>query len=426
MTVIKNFVTFIFIIIALYCIGFICILYRDAFTNLSIEAKMNIFKNPKSMYLLTPLLFWVASRSFYFKHANGPLSSNIHNLFKNIAFPNYFKTDFPFTSILALISSSLIAVYAGGALGPETPMIYISIILLLYAHSVFKTLFKNFSSDLNFESLLYLGYIFGITIIFHSPLASFVLSIEKSLRDGSSNLLTNVAYCCIGILVAYTMTDDKTGNLFQNQDDSQHFEYKIIHVIQYLFLAVICGFIASILMKIMTLLFYGVRSLMNKSKIILNFVPILFGLCVAALINYSDNSTRIVGSGIHLVNCELNDTCIYNFATLFQFLCNVILTFISGCSGGQKFVFMSIGGGIGSLYDKFTSVPHFQSIIVGITSFLSTIFGSPISSALIILKTTNLSYESLPMLIAASLTSYYAFKYINSMLFYKDYIKYFE
>lgn len=427
MTVIKNFVTFIFIIIALYCIGFICILYRDAFINLSFEAKMNIFKNPKAMYLLTPLLFWVASRSVLFKNANGPLSSNIHHLFKNIAFPNYFKTDFPFTSILAVISSSLIAVYAGGALGPETPMIYMCITLLLYAHHSFKTIFKNFSSNLNFESLLYLGYIFGITLIFHSPLASFVLSIEKSLHDGSSNILTNVAYCFIGILVAYTMTDYKTGNLFQDrQDNSQQFEYKIIHVIQYLFLAAVCGFIASILMKTMTLLFYGVRSLMNKSKMVLNFFPILFGLCVAALINYSDNSTRIVGSGINLVNCELNDTCIYNFATLFQFLCNVILTFISGCSGGQKFVFMSIGGGIGSLYDKFTSVPHFQSIIVGITAFFSTIFGSPISSALIIMKTTNLSYESLPMLIAASLASYHAFEYINSMLFYKNYINYFE
>ena len=426
MKIIKNFVTFIFIIIALYCIGFICILYQDAFINLSLEAKMNIFKNPKVMYLLTPLLFWVASRSFFFKHANGPLSSNIHNLFKNIAFPNYFKTDFPFTSILALMSSSLIAVYAGGALGPETPIIYMSITLLLYAHSLFKTLFKNFSSELKVESLLYLGYIFGITLIFRSPLASLVLSVEKSLRDGSSNILTNVVYCCIGILVAYTMTDHKTGNLFQDQDNSHKFEYNIIRVIQYLFLAVICGFIASILMKTMTLLFYGTRSLMNKSKMILNLVPIIFGLCVATLINYSDNSTRIVGSGIKLLNCELNDTCAYNFTTLLQFLSNVILTFISGCSGGQKFVFMSIGGGIGSLYDNLTSVPHFQSIIVGITAFLSTIFGSPISSAFIILKTTNLSYESLPMLIAVSLVSYHAFKSINSMLFYKNHINYFD
>ena len=411
MTVIKNFVTFIFIIIALYCIGFICILYRYAFINLSLEAKMNIFKNPKAMYLLTPLLFWVSSRSFFFKHANGPLSSNIHNLFKNIDFPNYFKKDFPLTSVLALISSSLIAVYAGGALGPETPIIYMSMILLLYAHSLFTTVFKNIASELNVESLLYLGYVFGITLLFRSPLASFTLSIEKSLREGSSNILANVAYCCIGIIIAYIMTNEVTGNLFQ--ETPIQFEYKIIHIIQYLILALICGLTASILMKTMTLLFYGVRSLINKSKLLLHFIPILFGLCVATLINYSDNAIRIVGSGINLVNCELNDTCTYNFSILFQFLCNVILTFISGCSGGQKFVFMSIGGGIGSLYDNFTSVPHIHSIIVGIAAFFSTIFGSPISSALIILKTTNLSYDSLPMLIAASLVSYHTFKYFS-------------
>ena len=406
---IKYLITIVFLIITLYSIGFICILYRDAFQNLSFEAKMNIFNNSKTMYLLTPLFFWIASRSFLFKHANGPLNSNMYNLFKNIDFPNYFKTDFPFTSILAVIASSLIAVYAGGALGPETPMVYMSMIFLLYAYSLFKNLFKNNASELNHESLLYLGYVFGITLLFRSPLASFVLSIEKSVREGSSNIMTNIIYCCLGILIAYSMTNDKTGDLFQ--EVPVEFTYNFIHIIQYLFLAVTCGVIAFMLMKTMTLLFYGVQHVVKKSKILLHFIPILFGFCVAAMINYSDNPTRIVGSGINLVNCELNGMCTYNFNTLFQFLFNVILTFVSGCSGGQKFVFMSIGGGIGSLYDNFTSVPHIQSIIVGITAFFSTIFGSPISSALIILKTTNLSYESLPMLIAISLASYYTFKY---------------
>lgn len=415
MSIIKNIITFIFFIIVLYCIGYICILYQTAFTNLSLDAKLNIFKNPKLMYLLTPLLFWIASRSFLFKNANGPLNSNIQNLFKNVEFPNYFKTLFPFTTILAIVASSLIALYAGGALGPETPMIYISILLLLYAHYFFKTVFKTIASEVNFESLLYLGYIFGITIIFGSPLASFALSIEKSLLEGSSNLTSNVVYCLFGILIAYIMINGtKTGVLFQ--EIPVEFTYNVMHSLQYLLLSIICGVIASILMKIMTLLFYGVRTLVNKSAVLLNIIPILFGFCVALLINNSDNPTKMVGSGIKLVNCELNDTCTYDFHVLFQFISNVILTFISGCSGGQKFVFMSIGGGIGSIYDNITSIPHIQSIIIGITSFFSTIFGNPISSALIILKTTNLSYESLPMLIAASLVANYTFKYINSRL----------
>lgn len=422
MNSIKNIITVFFLIIALYFVGFICILYRHAFSNASIEVKMNILKNSKTMYLLTPLLFWVASRSFLFKHANGPLNSNIHNLFKNIDYPNYFKTDFPFTSILAVIASSLIAIYAGGALGPETPLVYMSMVLLLYAYSFFKNTFKSVSSELNFESLLYLGYVFGITILFRSPLASFILSIEKSLHEGSSNILSNIIYCCLGILVAYSITNhitnDKTGDLFKYislsnlfKNISVKFDNNIIHIVQYLFLAVICGIVASVLMKTMTLLFYGVQYLVNKSKLLLHFIPILFGLCVATMINYSNNPTRIVGTGINMVNCELNESCTYNINTLFQFIYNVIFTFISGCSGGHKFIFMSIGSGIGSLYDNISSVPHINSIIVGITAFFSTIFGNPISSTLIIMKTTNLSYDSLPILAAVSLVSYYTFNY---------------
>ena len=410
---IKSAITFIFIVITLYCIGYLCILYKHAFLNLSIEAKLNIFKNPKVMYLLTPLLFWVASRTFLFKNANGPLYSNIHNLFKNVDYPNYFKKDFPFPSLLAIVAGSLVAVYAGGALGPETPIIYMSVLLLLYAYNIFKNVFKNYSLELNFESLLYLGYIFGITILFHSPLASFILVLEKSLRDGSANIISNVMYCCIGILVAYSLVD-VSNNLFNDHPVS--FTYSVSHIIQYLILAIICGLVASVLMAIMTSLFYGVKSLVNKNKTLLNIIPIIFGFCVAALINTSEYGDEITGSGIKLLNCEFYDTCVYNFKILFGIILNVILTFIAGCPGGQKFIFMSIGGGIGSVYDNYTSVPHTQSIIVGITAFFSTIFGNPIASAFIMLKTTSLPYETLPMLLSISLVAYYAFKYSNTYL----------
>ena len=413
MQFIKSAITFIFIVITLYCIGYLCILYKHAFLNLSSEAKLNIFKNSRVMYLLTPLLFWFASRTFLFKNANGPLYSNIHNLFKNLDYQSYFKKDFPFPSLLAIVAGSLVAIYAGGALGPETPIIYMSMLLLLYAYNIFKGIFKNYSLELNFESLLYLGYIFGITILFHSPLASLVVVLEKSIRDGSANIASNVIYCCVGILVAYSLVDI-SNNLFQ--DPPVSFSYNVSHTIQYLILAIICGLLASILMAIMTSLFYGVNSLVNKSKVLLNILPIIFGFCVAALINTSEHGDEITGSGIKLLNCEFYDTCVYNFKILFGIIMNVILTFIAGCPGGQKFIFMSIGGGIGSVYDNYTSVPHTQSIIVGITAFFSTIFGNPIASAFIILKTANLPYETLPMLLSISLVAYYAFKYSNAYL----------
>jgi len=159
-----------------------------------------------------------------------------------------------------------------------------------------------------------------------------------------------------------------------------------------------------------------VRALANKSKVLLNILPIIFGFCVAVIINNFEHGDEITGSGIKLINCEIYDSCVYSFKILLGFIFNVILTFISGCAGGQKFIFMSIGGGIGNLYEKITTVPHLQSIIIGIISFFSAIFGYPISAAFIIMKNANLSYETLPMLIAMSLIAYYTFKYSNKHL----------
>ena len=117
-----------------------------------------------------------------------------------------------------------------------------------------------------------------------------------------------------------------------------------------------------------------------------------------------------------MINCEFSKACGYDFKILLGFLVNVILTFISGCSGGHKWVFMSLGGGIGSIYDNFTTLPSIQSIIIGMNSFFSAIFGNPISSAFIISSLTNQNYDTLPMLIALSLVSYYSYKYSNTLL----------
>ena len=123
--IIKRCLTLIFIIVALFCIGYICQLYRLTFVNLSLDAKLNIVKNPSILYLLSPLFFWIASRTFLFKNANGPLMNNINNLFKNLNEPNMFKKIVPFTSLLAVIASSLITIFSGGSLGSETIIIYI-------------------------------------------------------------------------------------------------------------------------------------------------------------------------------------------------------------------------------------------------------------------------------------------------------------
>ena len=407
--IIKRGFTLIFIIVALFFIGYVCKLYRLTFLNLSLDAKLNIVKNPSVLYLLSPLFFWIASRAFLFKNANGPLMNNINNLFKNLNEPNMFKKLVPFTSLLAVIASSLITIFSGGSLGSETIIIYISVLLLLYMFDYFK----HYLMEINVENLLYLGYIFGVTIAFKSPLSSAVLVLEKSLRGHSKKIVSNIIFCCIGILIAYLIMDESK-DIFTSPPVS--FTYSASHFLQYSFLAIFCGVLASILFKIMTEMFNTVQNLVSKSTTLLNLIPIFFGFCLAALINNVNGGTQMTGEGITMINCEFSKACVYDFKILLGFLVNVILTFISGCSGGHKWVFMSIGGGIGSIYDNITTLPSVQTIIIGMNSFFSAILGNPISSAFIISSLTNQNYDTLPMLIAMSLISYYSYKYSNKFL----------
>ena len=407
--IIKRGFTFIFIIVTLFFIGYICQLYKHTFVNLSLASKLNIVKNPSVLYLSSPLFFWIASRTFLFKNANGPLMNNINNIFKNFNEPNIFKKIVPFSSLLAIIASSLVTVFSGGSLGSETIIIYISILLLLYMFNYFK----NYLVEINVENLLYLGYIFGVTIAFKSPLSSAVLVLEKSLRSNSKKIVSNFIFCCIGILIAYSLVD-KSKDVFTSLPVS--FTYSASHFLQYSFLAIFCGVIASVLFKIMTEMFNTVQNLVTKSTTLLNVIPIFFGFCLAALINNVKGGPEMTGEGITMVNCEFSKTCVYDFKILLGFLVNVILTFISGCSGGHKWVFMSMGGGIGSVYDNFTTLPSTQTIIIGMNSFFSAILGNPISSAFIISSLTNQNYDTLPMLIAMSLISYYSYKHSNKFI----------
>jgi H+/Cl- antiporter ClcA len=407
--IIKKGITFIFIVVVLFFIGYVCKLYKHTFTKLSRDAKKNIVKNPSALYLLSPLLFWIASRAFLFKNANGPLTQNVKNLFDYLNEPNAFKKIVPFSSLLVMIISSLVTIYSGGSLGSEAIIIHISVFLLLYLVSYFK----KYILEINFENLLFLGYIFGVTFAFKSPLASLVLIFEKSLRENSKKLVSNFIFCCIGILIAYTIVD-KSKDVFTSSPVS--FSYNMSHFLKYSLLAIFCGVSASVLFKLMMFMFNTVRGLVTKSKVLLNVIPIFFGFCLAAMINNFNKGTEITGEGITMVNCEFSKSCLYDFKILLGFLVNVILTYISGCSGGHKWVFMSLGGGIGSVYDSIVNLPSTQTIIIGMNSFFSTIFGNPISSAFIISSITNQNYDTLPMLITMSLISFYSYKYSKKFI----------
>ena len=398
------------VIVILCIIGYISKIYDDVNVNLSLKTLSIADVNPAVFYLLTPLFFWMSSKSFLFKNANGPLLSHIKSLFYNMNEPGFFKKLVPVTSLIALVISSLLAICGGGALGSEAVLINISMITLLFA----SDFFKNNIKQINLESLLYIGYIFGFTFAFKSPISSFVLAVEKSLMGHSKNILTNILYSCIAIGVAYLfINNDK---IFPNSKPLEYTTWLgVSSIIQYSGLALLAGIFASVIFKFMYKMYFHTKHLVLTNSTMLNIIPILLGLCVAFIINKTGKVST--NQGKRALNDMFGGKHVYNYKNVTGHIVNVILTFVSGCSGGLLIPSMSIGSYIGFLYSKVSSLPMLDTLLVGMTSVFSAFFGYPLSSAFVIQSILNQSIETLPLLILVSYISYFSYKYFNKIVF---------
>ena len=63
----KRGFTFVFIVITLFFIGYVCQFYKHTFAKLSSDAKLNIVKKPSALYLLSPFFFGLHQERFFSK-----------------------------------------------------------------------------------------------------------------------------------------------------------------------------------------------------------------------------------------------------------------------------------------------------------------------------------------------------------------------
>jgi H+/Cl- antiporter ClcA len=399
------------IINILFSIGFLCIigyvlkLYEKVNKNMTLNAISLSNNNPKMFYIITPILFWVASHAFLFKNANGPLMLHIKTLFDNLKFPNIFKSVVPFTSLVMMVLGNLFSTYAGGALGTEAVIINISMILLLYGIN----LLSNVGID-NIEGLLYIGYVFGFTFAFKSPMAALVLGIEKSLSH-PENIITNIIYSCIGITVGSLFLDKE--KIFPNVAPIE-FTSDVSTTLHYGLFSIISGIFTCILFKFMYKTYFTVKNIHSNNGLLFNIIPIMAGLCVALIINKTDYVS--VAQGKQPIDDMLSGKYVYTVKNTISHIVNIFLTFISGSSGGLIIPSISIGSYFGYLYTKITSLPLLQTIIIGMTTVFSAFFGYPLASACIIMSILNQKMDILPLLIICAYISYFSYKLLSYII----------
>ena len=162
--------------------------------------------------------------------------------------------------------------------------------------------------------------------------------------------------------------------------------------------------------------YLGVKNIHTNNRLLFNIIPIMAGLCVALIINKTDSVS--LGQGKEPIDEMLSGKYVYTVKNTISHIINVILTFISGCSGGLIIPSISIGSYFGFLYNKITSLPLIQTIIIGMTTVFSAFFGYPVAAACIIRSILNQKIDILPLLIICAYISYFSYTYMNKLLSY--------
>lgn len=435
----KIFTTIIFFIISIFIIVHMNQTFFHTFDVIQMNTKRNLIDYPQYIFIYVPIIFWIASRAKYFELSDGffnlyiqKMITSVNNHEHSYSKTNYFAGGI---SNIAIYIFSLLATASGAALGDEGVIIYSSVCLLLYFYFKSKNILDL--KDVYTELIIYLGYAIGFTITYSSMISTFFYILEHMVINKDINFFSNFGIMVCAIPFIYYLVGEKD-NLIKIDKLSlnfQNFGYIALF-------AILMGCISFGFFKSINIIFNHVKT--SKFN---NLYIIGFGFILAFIINKLGFLTMGVGeSAINegfqtVINQEklkqlekeqkydeleklkkleqegkFNTKNIFNIYSVFGRIVNCIISIGSGLTGGLVIPTMTIGCGLGSVFAKYTPIPHKNLMYLGMTSFLSPFLNAPITSALVINKISSQTYEILPVSLFVSFISYFTYTFLNKKL----------
>ena len=435
----KIFTTVVFFIIAIFIIVHMNQKFFDIYNVVQMNTKKNLIDYSHYIFIYVPIIFWIASKADYFQLADGffelyikKMLTSVNNHEKSYSNTNYYAGGI---SNIAIYIFSLLATASGAALGDEGVIIYSSICLLLYFY--FKTKDMLGLKDIYTELIIYLGYAIGFTITYGSMLSTFFYVLEHMVINKDIHFFSNFGLMVCAIPFIYYLTGDKD-NLIKIDKISLKFDnFGYIALF-----AILMGFISFGFFKSINLLFKHVKA--SKFN---NLYVIVFGFILAFIIKKLGFLTMGVGEtaineGFQaVINQEklkklekeqkydelekmkkleqegkFDTKNRFNIYSVFGRIINCIISIGSGLTGGLVIPTMTIGCGLGSALSKYTPISQQNLMYLGMTSFLTPFLNAPITSAIVINKISNQSYETLPLSLCVSFISYFTYTFLNKKL----------
>ena len=435
----KIFTTIIFFIIAIYIIIRMNNTFFDIYDVVQMNTKQNLINYSKYIFIYVPIMFYIASKAKYFQLADGFFELYITKMIQSVnSHKNaYYKTDYFIGAIsnIAIYIFSLLAIASGAAIGDEGVIIYSSVCLLLYFY--FKTKNTLGLKEVYTELIIYLGYAIGFTITYGSMISTFFYILEHMLINKDINFFSNFGVMVCAIPFIYYLVGEKDNLIKIGKLSFQLKNFGYIGLF-----SVIMGVLSFGFFKSIDFIFNYVKT--SKFN---DLYVILFGFIVAFIIkklgflsmgigeSAINEGFQAVANNDKLKQLEkekkyeeveklkklekegkFDTTSRFNIYSVVGRMVNTNVSISSGLTGGLIIPGMTIGCGIGSVLSEYIPIPQQNLMYLGMTAFLSPFLDAPITSALVINKISNQSYDTLPLSLCVSFISYFTYTFLKNKL----------
>ncbi|MCD8528721.1 MAG: chloride channel protein [Chitinophagales bacterium] len=282
---------------------------------------------------------------------------------------------------LVKILSSLLLIFGGGVIGREGPTIQVSASIFRKINDVLPKWYPKISRSY----MIITGAAAGLAAAFNTPLGGIVFAIEELTKTHfnyfKSALLTGVIIAgitALGILGPYLYIGDP-----------QFSKYSFTIVVPVIALAIITGFLGSIMGELI------LKALEWRKKYFNNWQNVLFllgsGLILASFAYFL--SPTLLGSGKEIIINKLfaTEKEMVWYIPLLRILGSV-LSFSSGAAGGIFAPSLSAGASVGTVFAQSLHLTPGESnllILCGMTGFLTSITRSPFTACILVIEMTN-------------------------------------
>ena len=375
--------------------GLVCCLYAMLFSYVETKS-VHLFENYSFIFFIIGPIFFPLSLYIVQKFAPGANGSGIPQVITCIEKSHsHLASKFLGLKIIAVkILSSVLCIFAGGAIGREGPSLQISAVIANSLGKVFKKLHINVRQD----QLLIAGAASGLAAAFNTPIGGIVYAIEELSQDHVRSYKDVLLF---SVVIAGITAQLMLGNYLYLGYPQVAGYFNFISISAIVVTALLAGVMGSLFSVLLVSLIKWRKS---KSFKVQMLIAALVGLTIATLLYVFGE--RAVYSGNDSINFVLFNQGELSVSEMILRFVSPLISSMTGIAGGIFAPSLSAGATLGGFISELFD-PSLRSLLglTGMIGFLTGVTRTPITSFILVLEMTDRRTAIFAMMLAAVFSS---------------------